>query len=105
MKARAREYRPSHLCRPLHLCRQAATASKHWEVTDHPDPRVRVIVTATPIPAAAPSTLPLLYTKRRWHVYFVDGDSVVDAHDVLELAIEFWTHFIYDNGIGKQPDG
>jgi hypothetical protein len=44
-------------CRPLHLCRQAATASKHWAVTNHPDPDVEVIVTAEPV----------------WTVYFVDG--------------------------------
>jgi hypothetical protein len=24
--------------RPLHLCRQLATASKHWEVSQHPNP-------------------------------------------------------------------
>jgi hypothetical protein len=33
-------------CRALHICRQVATASKHWRVTQYPDPDVAVIVTA-----------------------------------------------------------
>jgi hypothetical protein len=72
-------------CRPLHLCRQAATASKHWTVNDHPDPNVEVIVTADP----------------EWTVYFVDGKQKHNAEDVFESALGFWTGFILGHDIAK----
>ncbi len=78
--------------RALHLCRQVATASKHWAVTQHPDPAVAVIVTATP-------RHPGPHQQRDWHLYFVDGAATLPAAQVFDQALEFWTHFIYGNRI------
>ena len=92
MQARARK------CRALQLCRQAATASKHWKVSDYPDPNVAVIVTANAI-GGVPTKLPPLYIAPSWYLYFVDGPDLQEAEQVFDLALEFWTHFIYHNGI------
>jgi hypothetical protein len=88
-------------CRALHLCRQAATASKHWKVTDHHDPDVAVIVTATPIEATTVSPILPLHAAPSWHLYFVDGEKTQAAEEIFQLALEFWTQFIYRNGIAK----
>jgi hypothetical protein len=74
--------------RALHLCRQIATASKHWEISQHPDLRVGAAVSATP--------------ERRIH--FIDGDKRIDALDVFEEAFDFWTRFIYPNNIQPKID-
>ncbi|HEY6860962.1 MAG TPA: hypothetical protein VI358_14405 [Pseudolabrys sp.] len=87
-------------CRALHLCRQAAIASKHWRVTDFPDPNVAVITTATPISGPNAPRVPL-YTAPSWYLYFIDGSDIQLAEDVFALALEFWTHFIYHNEICK----
>jgi hypothetical protein len=83
-------------CRSLHLCRQAATASKHWEVKNHPDPNVSAIVTVKPITASEDPHSPIY-----WSFYFVDDKNVKLAEQVFEEALEFWTQFIYQNGIAK----
>jgi hypothetical protein len=85
-------------CRALHLCRPAATASKHWKVTNHHDPDVAVIVTATPIGATAASPLPL-HEAPSWYLYFVDGEKTHAAEEIFEGALEFWTQFIYRHGV------
>jgi hypothetical protein len=74
-------------CRALYICRQVATASKHWKVSQHPDPDVKVVVTATP----------------DWRIYLEDGDTRHDAIEVFESARDFWTSFIYQNFIPMQP--
>src|SRR6202044_1255131 len=76
-------------CRPLHLCRQAATASKHWTVNNHPDPHVEVIVAAE---------------ESGWTVYFIDGGQKHYAEDVFQIALAFWTSFIWNNGIAKTSE-
>jgi hypothetical protein len=73
-------------CRSLHLCRQAATASKHWTVNNHPDPEVEIIVTAE---------------ERGWTVYFIDGGHKNNGEDVFQIALAFWTNFIWHHGIAK----
>jgi hypothetical protein len=75
-------------CRELHLCRQAATASKHWTVAQHPDPNVQVIVTG----------------ETGWTIYFVDQGKKIPADQVFEMALSFWNEFIYSHGIGKALD-
>jgi hypothetical protein len=72
-------------CRALHLCRYAATASKHWEVTGHPDPDVQVAVT----------------WETGWCIYFIDNSKRIPADRVFEDALYFWTHFIYGNEIAR----
>ena len=88
-------------CRALHLCRQAAVASKHWKVTNHPEPNVAVIVTANVIVDDTGASVPRipLYTIPSWYLYFVDGPNILVAEEVFDLALEFWTHFIYQNRI------
>jgi hypothetical protein len=98
LQARARE------CRALRLCRQAATASKHWEITNFPDPNVAVIVTATPMDTGAVSSRFRLYTEASWYLYFVDGTVILSAEDVFDDALTFWTQFIYPNGIAKDDE-
>jgi hypothetical protein len=50
-------------CQALHLCRQTATASKHWRVDKHHDPKVGVMVTCADYVG--------------WTVYFVhDGSKI-----------------------------
>jgi len=90
-------------CRALHTCRQVATASKHWHITNHPDPDVAVIVTATPYPPptnAATTPVPV-YALPHWHIYFIDGAERTTAAEIFDQALEFWTHYIYQNGIAK----
>jgi hypothetical protein len=70
-------------CRALHLCRQAATASKHWIVNQHADPRVQVVVTG----------------ETGWTIYFVDDGKKVPAEQVFAGARSFWTDFIYTHRI------
>ena len=82
-------------CRVLHLCRQVATASKHWKVTDYPDPTVAVIVTTTPL-------LGEHYGPRDWYLYFVDDSKALSAEWVFDQALDFWTHFIYGNRIAAE---
>jgi hypothetical protein len=88
-------------CRALHLCRQVATASKHWDIRQHPDPDVAVIVTASPWPPPKPDPAmpPVYIMEDGWWIYFVDGADKRDASDVFEEALGFWTHFIYQNGV------
>ncbi|MBR1332828.1 hypothetical protein [Bradyrhizobium ottawaense] len=75
-------------CRELHLCRQAATASKHWTVEQHPDPDVQVVVTG----------------ETGWTIYFVDQGKKIPADNVFEMALSFWIEFIYSHGIAKALD-
>ena len=100
LQARARE------CRALHLCRQAATASKHWKVTSHPDQNVAVIVTANAIvdDTGEPVAHVPIYTTPSWYLYFVDGPNILMAEDVFDDALTFWTQFIYPNGIARDDE-
>jgi hypothetical protein len=91
------DYARSH-CRALYLCRQVATASKHCTVEKFPDPNVKIIVTAKSIPEPEPPSLQV-YIASGCFVYFVDGDDKREAEDVFGDAFQFWTHFIYHNGI------
>jgi hypothetical protein len=77
-------------CRALYLCRQAATASKHWIVSDYRDPKVQAIVTRD--------------DDACWTAYFLDGDKRIAADQVFYEALEFWTAFIYDYQIAKTND-
>jgi hypothetical protein len=72
-------------CRALHLCRYAATASKHWEVTNHPDPTIQIVVTG----------------ETGWTIYFIDSGKRIAAEQVFDEALHFWTGFIYQNQIAK----
>ncbi len=72
-------------CRALHLCRHAATASKHWEVTQYPDPNVQTDLTH----------------EDGWRVVFVDDNKRIAADQVFAEALNFWTNFIYSNHIAK----
>jgi hypothetical protein len=92
-------------CRALHLCRQAAVASKHWKVTEYPDPDVAVIVTARPIPMDNAPPRMKLYIAPSWYLYFVDGSEILPAEDVFDEALNLWTSLIYQNEIAKDdPD-
>jgi hypothetical protein len=75
-------------CRALHLCRYAATASKHWQVTNHPDPQVQTVVTA----------------ETSWCIYFIDNERTIAADQVFDEALNFWTEFIYHHKIAKDID-
>lgn len=75
-------------CRALHLCRQAATASKHWTVSDNPDHAVRVTVACE--------------LETGWMVYFVHDGTKIGAEQVFTEALSFWTGFIYEYGIAKE---
>jgi hypothetical protein len=87
-------------CRALYLCRHAATASKHWIVTKHPDASVGVVVTANPIQPPGEPTVELHMTEdEAWYTYFVDGEKPIDAGQVFDEALHFWTGFIYQRGI------
>jgi hypothetical protein len=95
-------------CRALHLCRQVATASKHWRVERYPDPNVKVITTANSIPVTEtiqpagtqPAKIQLLI-ERGCFLYFDDDGDVRAAEDVFDDASQFWTQFIYHNGIAQ----
>jgi hypothetical protein len=77
-------------CQALYLCRHVATASKHWAVDKHPDPDVQVMVTCD--------------DEVGWIVYFAHGGNKVAADQVFEEALSFWTGFIYQYHIAKEPD-
>jgi hypothetical protein len=70
-------------CRALNIFRQVATASKHWTVTNRPDPTVKVVVAAVP----------------QWSIMFEDSNGKMSADEAFEQALSFWTSFIYQNGI------
>jgi hypothetical protein len=70
-------------CRTLHIFRQVATASKHWTISKRPDHAVKVVV------AAAPD----------WRIWFEDEQGELPATMAFELALSFWTTFIYQNAI------
>jgi hypothetical protein len=87
-------------CRALHLCRQAATASKHWEISRYPDPNVAVVVTCEPCPPS--HHLPAgvsIEVLPHWQIYFVDGSAKHAAKDVFDRALHFWTAYIYQGNI------
>lgn len=90
-----REYARQHR-RALHLCRQAATASKHYTVDQHPDPNVKIVVTLNSLPP--PASTPV-HAPSGGYVYFVDGKEKREAVDVFGDAFQFWTQFIYHNGV------
>jgi hypothetical protein len=69
--------------RALHICRQIATASKHWKISQHPDPSVSTTVTANP----------------DWNIYIEIGGERLEVVHVFDDALTFWTHLIYHNGI------
>jgi hypothetical protein len=89
-------------CRALHLCRQVATASKHCTVERFPDPKVAIIMTANETPPASELSTPGLRFASGCFVYFVDGDDKRYAEDVFGDALQFWTQFIYHNGIATE---
>jgi hypothetical protein len=92
-------------CRALYLCRQSATASKHWEISRYPDPDVAVVVTCLPypnLPSPQQVAFPPGVTLRavpHWQIYFADGSIKLEAYDVFEEALGFWTSYIYQNKI------
>lgn len=73
--------------RAVHLCRQVAIASKHFEMAHQPDPSVKVVVTTT---------------RGRGQIYFDDGGWRLPALYAFDLALEFWTRFIFGNGIAGE---
>src|SRR5215203_4310459 len=73
-------------CRSIHLCRQVATASKHVQVSHYPDHDVQAYAAAEP----------------DWTTYFRDKGRRINAEEVFNLALGYWTQFIYNNEIGKQ---
>ena len=81
LQARARK------CRALYLCNHVANASKHWSVEDkYHDPTIAAVVECS---------------ETGWVGYFLDGATKKPADQVFDAALEYWTHFIYDNGIAK----
>jgi hypothetical protein len=74
-------------CRALHVIRQVATASKHWEVSRRPDPAVTAVVAAVP----------------DWRICFEDDQGELPAAVAFDLALYFWTEFIYGHGICRDP--
>jgi hypothetical protein len=70
-------------CRALHVFRQVATASKHWAISNRPDPSVTAVVAAIP----------------DWRIWFEDDQGVLPATTAFEQALSFWTGFIYQNAI------
>jgi hypothetical protein len=70
-------------CRALHVFRQVATASKHWAISNRPDPSVTAVVAAIP----------------DWRIWFEDDQGVLPATTAFEQALSFWTAFIYQNAI------
>jgi hypothetical protein len=72
-------------CRALYLCGHAATASKHWKVTQHHDPNVQTVVTR----------------ENGWRVIFVDDNKRTAADQVFVEALHFWAQFIYAHDIAK----
>jgi hypothetical protein len=78
-------------CRALYLCRQVATASKHWAVSNHPDPQVQVVVACD--------------DDAGWGAYFEDDGNPIAADQVFARALGFWTDFIYRHNIARASDG
>lgn len=87
--------------RPLYLCRQAATASKHWEISRYHDPNVAVVVTCAPDPRSTVQLPPGVSIQElpHWQIYFADGNTKLRANDVFDQALNFWTNYIYQNSI------
>src|SRR5258707_7022393 len=69
--------------RPLHVLRQVATASKHWTISRRPDHSVEAVVAADP----------------EWRIWFEDDQGELAASTAFDLALSFWTEFIYQNAI------
>jgi hypothetical protein len=69
--------------RPLYVFRQVATASKHWTISRTPDHSVKAVVAADP----------------EWRIWFEDDKGELPASTAFELALAFWTEFIYQNAI------
>jgi hypothetical protein len=75
--------------RALYVCQYAANASKHWEVTDYPDPEVKVEV---------------WHDGTGWTIHFIDEGKYKSADIVFEAAFDFWNRFIRDHSIGKTQE-
>jgi hypothetical protein len=73
--------------RALHVFRQVATASKHWAISNRPDPAVTAVVAAVP----------------DWRIWFEDEQGELSATEAFELALHFWTAFIFQNKICSEP--
>jgi hypothetical protein len=73
-------------CPALKICRLAATASKHWTVTQKPDDRVKVVVGAMP----------------EWTILFYDdAGKEIEAGVAFEQVFAFWNQFIFQNKIAQ----
>jgi len=41
------------------------------------------------------------FQRAKWAIYFKDGEKKCDAKDVFQIALAFWTGFIWRHEIGK----
>lgn len=81
-------------CRGLHLCRHIATASKHQEVTQHPDPDIEVSMFAEELDASASASTGKPGVTCAWRLSVRDRGVNRDAVAVFEEALSFWDHMI-----------
>lgn len=84
-------------CRPMHAFRHIATASKHWTVDQYPDPGIDADISASSSAGMALDSSRLGYPDWILKVT-LDGDRV-RLIDILEVALNFWTEFIYHRNI------
>lgn len=99
-RSRARE-----ISRAIGLCREIATASKHVEVTQSPDPTVETTASAAVSDVVVNGDLVVAgdspVTVTAWALNVRDDDKLRPFLEVLDEALTFWTEFIYPRKIAR----
>jgi hypothetical protein len=93
--------------RSLAICREIATASKHVKVSQSPDRGIGVtvkaefadVITNEGEVAIEHGGSPV--TSATWNLYVIDGEDSRCFQHVLELALCYWTEFIFGRGVAK----
>lgn len=93
--------------RDLAICREIATASKHVEVTQHPDPTIDTAVSASDsrVLSNGGETVTDIndqfVTVPRFVLKVSDGAERRPFLEVLDGTLKFWTEFIYPRNIDR----
>jgi len=87
-------------CRAIYLCRHLATASKHGIVERHSDSSVNATTSAADHPIEYDDES-ILITPPTWSMKILDQGKPLPAIVVFELALNYWTQFVYTHRIAE----
>jgi hypothetical protein len=91
--------------RSLALCREVATASKHVEILQSPDPLVRTEVSAEIVNVLSNGMRVVdndgsqVIAEIGWKLLVKDKERSIPFIEVVEGAVDFWTEFIHHKRI------